>query len=170
MRGTLNRIQVCAVAGILASAVAACSGDGGGDDGEPVDPELQVGVLVDGTFSPFSDGETCYVVDARAGQGGFWVMPAMRMRGMTDHGIVTCALEDDELGVLGEQDAPRLFEEVSGEDGTFQIDIYLLPLTVDEATFDALPGHTGELRCLMTDDDGLEADFAVSVAIDTRVL
>ena len=168
MRGMLKQIQVCAMAGFLASVVACADDDGGGDDGPQFDPELEVGLIVDGNFMPFSDGETCTVVDARKAQGGFWVMPAMRMRGMHEHGVVSCTLEDDELGVLGEIDAPRLFEELPGEDGVYMIDIYLLPLTIDEATYDTLPGHTGELACVMVDDDGLEARFSVSVAIDTR--
>ena len=127
---------------------------------------MELGFYRNGTYVPLVAGGTCYVADAP--QGGYWVMPAVRTTAIESEAMVECELVDDSLGMLGQIETFRVFDQA---DSHHEIEQFLLPLLeVDQPTFTELTGHTGTLGCMAIDDNGAEAMAEVDVVIATEVV
>jgi len=127
---------------------------------------IEVGFVDDGAFYLVVPGSTCAVVDAP--QGGFWVMPTLRISGTEREATIRCSIDDVTAGrTLGEAEAVRSLDDV-GDDGWWQRDFFInLTAVATLGYFHALDGHDGRIACTVADSFA-SADFEADVVLETQ--
>jgi hypothetical protein len=151
------------LASLLSIAGLAC---GGSEEDVRDVPTIEVGFVDDGVFEPVDPGSQCLVVNAP--QGGFWIMPTLRISGTEREATIECSLEDITDGqMLGSAEALRMLDDAGG--GWWEKEFFLnlsAVRTVDD--YQALHGHDGRLACTVTDEFA-SAEFAADVKLESFI-
>jgi hypothetical protein len=127
---------------------------------------IEVGFVDDGVFRLVDPGSACAVVDAP--QGGFWVMPTVRITNAEREATIRCSLDDLTAGRrLGEAEAVRSLDDL-GDDGWWQRAFFIyLTAVATIGDFRALDGHEGRLACTVSYSFA-SADYAADVILETQ--
>jgi len=132
----------------------ACASDEGSED---ADPTVEVGYVGQDGFRAIEPGDPCWVNEADMAAD-----VTLRTAGMTgESGTITCALFDDDLGVISYWHSQRLFADT--DDGARQVTVRL-QLDGDQ-TFAQIDGRSATLQCDVMDEGGVIADRLVDVVL-----
>lgn len=137
-----------------------CTGD---DPVDPVDPAFEVVFVQDEQYFPLQDDAMCPVI--YGAQGGWWVMPVLRVDGLGESPIVGCTMIDlDQDLELGSTIGMRRF--VLGDSGWLEHTFLLYMEAVNTAEeFLALDGHRASFSCSASDGGSVELTQEAIVTI-----
>lgn len=141
--------------------------DYGDEDQSPMtaDKFLEVGYYHEQLYAPLADGDPLPII--HGAQGGTWVMPAIRTRGILTPTTVDCGLATDGGEVLGHSHSREDFS-LSG-DNFMEIQIFPVPAAHapphEADLITDLFGLMGMLTCEVVDDVNHTAARAVHVLL-----
>jgi hypothetical protein len=124
-------------------------------------PELAIGLYDDEGFRPLGNGSECPLI---AGfQGGLWIMPAIRTRGLDSPAEVTVTLTIVEGQPITNVSTKANF--VLASDGWLEIKAFPARVDYAEWKIQELYGLTGELALTVVDGEGRSATIAVDIVL-----
>ena len=156
---------------LLGPALVGCGGCGGppaeGDATEriaPGEPEVDLGSLTDAGYQTLATDPAVPVIWGT--QGGTWIMPVLRVRGVASPTEVVATLVLASGEVLGETEVRVSLEQREGwlESQRFAVPVQHAPPHQYDAIADVY-GQSATLSVKAWDDDGRFADHEVSVLL-----
>lgn len=150
--------------GILSGGCGQPASDHNAELMAPGDPEIELGSRSETSYVPLATDSSVAVI--WGAQGGTWIMPVLRVRGIASPMQVTGALALESGELLGDADSTLALEAREGwlESARFAVPVQHAPPREFESIED-LYGQMASLSVQAVDTDGRFADYEVRVEL-----